>query len=241
VGQTARPPYFFLSYAHDQGEDDRSIKRFHQRLLHDVRLLSGDATATGFCDTTLRAGERWSPALIRHLSTAQVFVAVMSPMYFERESCGREWAVFSERMAAAESPDESESSLIPLLWVSMDVPAVARPYQYRDVAFGDAYAERRLRGLLRNEQHPDFGDFVERLGRRIVELNRTRTVPPAPRGPQFDEVTPAFPEPPSRRPRIVPQRAETEPRRDPTRPPRARPPESLPRLNPAHLKKDDAP
>jgi hypothetical protein len=236
VGQTARPPFFFLSYAHDEDrEENARIGRFCDRLIHDVRMFSGDRTATGFCDTRLRIGNRWSPALVDHLSTAQVFVAVLSPMYFQSDACGREWAVFEERMAAGRRADESESRVIPLLWVPMEVPAVARQYQYRDRTLGAAYATRRLRALLRNEGDPEYSTFIETLARRIVDLNDGSLLPPARRRPRFSELSPAFPAPP-----VDDQRAESEPPDTAAKPATVRQRDAMPRLNPAHVKKDDA-
>src|SRR5262245_37056638 len=85
-------PYFFVSYAHDQGHDDQHVRRFSEALRHDVLLLSSETldSRVGFCDTDLRVGSAWSPQLVEALCQCQAFIALCSPSYFARPSCGKE-------------------------------------------------------------------------------------------------------------------------------------------------------
>jgi hypothetical protein len=227
VGQSATehpPPYFFLSYVHDSGDDDVSVREFYDKLTHDVRLISGQRTGqVGFCDVSLRAGDRWSDRLVENLSTAQVFVAIVSPTYVTSEACGKEWTVFTRRMGG------NRSSLLPLFWIPMaHPPAVVLPYQFRDAAFGTAYAQNGLRALIQRTAHrDDLRAFVEALAHRIVDLYRTVRVPPATGRPAFDEVDAAFgASVPAQRP--GPNRANHQP------PVSHRKPQlGMPRLNPA--------
>jgi hypothetical protein len=190
-------PLFFVSYAHDFGEDDEYVRQFHVDLSRDVRLHSGlRDDRLGFCDTSLQAGDRWSPALVDALRKCQVFLALCSPTYFNRPSCGKEWTIFARRLAAAPDagPGGSAGSLLPLFWVPMTMPAVAAPYQYRDRAFGPAYQEQGLRDLIRltlNRDH--YRSFVTALARRVLELAGQVRVPADRRRPEFDAVPPAFP------------------------------------------------
>jgi TIR domain-containing protein len=245
VGPTAadRPPYFFLSYAHDAGEDDESVRRFYQELTHDVRLFAGDRTgaAAGFCDVSFRLGDQWSPALIENLSTAQVFVPILSPVYFASEACGKEWTVFTKRMTASGPPRAGESPLVPLLWVPMNPPAVAQSFQYREPAFGKLYNEIGLRRLLREKKYEDdCSAFVQTLARRIVELNKLSRVREATDRPGFDDVRAAFPVSAAAG-RTVKPRTEPDLKGDNAgQPPAGRPHRSMPRLNTAHFTpKDD--
>jgi hypothetical protein len=199
VGQVdahARPLYF-VSYAHDFGEDDGYVRRFHADLMHDVRLYTGlRGDDLGFCDAALRAGDLWSPALVDALRTCQVFLALCSPTYFSRPSCGKEWTIFTRRLAAAPARRVgSTSSLIPLFWVPTTMPDdVAGPYQYRDHEFGAAYHDQGLRDLIRladNDGH--YKRFVAALARRVRDLVRAASVPAYGPRPAFDAVAASFP------------------------------------------------
>lgn len=229
---TEKPPYFFLSYAHDSGDDDAGVRRFYEQLTHDVRLFSGVRKgAIGFCDVSLRVGDRWSAELVEHLSTTQVFVPILSPTYFASEACGKEWTVFTRRRPGGRS-------LVPLLWVpphTFTPPAVAQHIQWRDAAFGPVYAQEGLRDLIRMDAHRDaYYRFVQALANRIVELYRTSPVPEHPDRPAFDDVPNAFASPaPAPRPP-----AESRPKVTTT--PRHPAGSGMPRLNPADpFPKDD--
>jgi hypothetical protein len=188
-----QPPLFFISYAHDSGEDDKHVQRFYQDLDHDVSMFAARRnTSAGFCDVAFELGERWSPSLINNLSTAQVFIPILSPVYFASQGCGREWAVFASRLARSRAPDTT-SSLIPLLWVPMELPPIAQPYQYRETAFGTVYEEVKLRSLIREGRHVDhYQSFVQRLAQRIVDRCRSTKVAEAEDRPGFDDVESAF-------------------------------------------------
>lgn len=189
-----RKPYFFLSYVHDQGEDDRSVREFFDKLHHDVQLRSGFRhDPVGFCDTTLRAGDRWSPKLVDALCTCTAFVPLCSPTYFRSEACGKEWWIFRRRMLG-QRPRGGASSLIPLTWiVPFDMPDIVRDIQYRDGDFGTPYAQLGLRDLI---QVPDYQlgyrTFLNALAERIITLARTVTIPAHPDRPGFLDVPAAF-------------------------------------------------
>lgn len=189
-----RAPYFLISYAHDSGRDDAHIQQFYQDLDHDVLMFAGlRGTSAGFCDVTLRLGEEWSPGLISKLSTAQVFIAILSPVYFASEACGKEWTIFTSRLAGSRPDSSLRSSIIPLLWVPITVPPIAQPYQYREAAFGEAYEKVKLRSLIREARHgDDYKSFVQRLAERVVEINRGPRVAEAAGRPGFDSVRSAF-------------------------------------------------
>lgn len=202
MDSTGQRPYFFVSYAHDQGDGDRYVNEFYRDLSADVALHSGeDKDRVGFCDATLRVGDRWSPALVQALRTCQVFLALCSPMYFSRPSCGKEWTIFTERLATLERTSrERAASLIPLFWIQSPMPAIAQPYQYRDSSLGEAYDKHGLRDLLYLKDTPDrylYHRFVGALAKRIVHLVGQHDIPPHPWHPEFDSVRAAFPASPS--------------------------------------------
>src|SRR5262245_14693425 len=98
-------------------------------------MFEGSRTeSAGFCDVSMKLGQRWSPRLVDNLSTAQVFIPIMTPAYFRGEGCGKEWTVFVSRLANSDRMDSQESSILPLLWVPMTVPPIAQPYQFEEAA-----------------------------------------------------------------------------------------------------------
>jgi hypothetical protein len=197
--QDADRPFFFISYAHNSEEEDRHVGRFFRDLDHDVQMFAGLRRQTvGFCDVSLRLGERWSPALLDALRTCCVFIPIMSPVYFTSSVCGKEWAIFESRMARGDAPAGRVSSLIPLLWVPMDLPPVARRYQHHEASLGGAYKREKLRNLIRHHRN-DYQRLVEGLARRVVELSREARVPELAKRPAFHDVVSAFddsPQPP---------------------------------------------
>lgn len=197
MDSTGQRPYFFISYAHDQGDGDRYVSEFYRALSADVALYSGEDSRehVGFCDTTFRAGDQWSSALVRALRTCQVFLPLCSPTYFKRPACGKEWTIFAERLAGLERTGHQPApSLIPLFWVPMPMPKIGHRYQYRDPAFGEAYDKSGLRDLVRlSSARDDYQRFVGALAERIVYLVERYEIPPHPRRPEFDAVPAAFP------------------------------------------------
>jgi len=183
---------FFISYVHDSGEDDRHVGTFYRDLNHDVLMFAGlRATGVaGFCDTALSLGQRWSPSLIDALSTTQVFIPLLSPAYFASPACGKEWQIFTSRLARAHG---TASFIVPLLWVPMKVPPIAEHYQYREAAFGPEYERVKLRALIRETRnHDEYQAFVQLLAERVVELSDGDPLAPAAERPRFDDVRSAF-------------------------------------------------
>jgi hypothetical protein len=194
VGSSVKPPIFFISYTHDLGEDDQHVDRFYRNLNHDVLMFAGSrAESAGFCDATLQLGQRWSRTLVENLSTAQVFIPILSPQYFQSDACGKEWAIFASRLGHSERLDSEHSSIIPLLWIPMALPPIAQPYQFKEKAFGEKYEEVKLRALIREGRHgDDYKSFVQKLAERVVGLSVASPVATTPERPQFHEIPSAF-------------------------------------------------
>jgi hypothetical protein len=211
VGSSVTAPLFFISYVHDSGEDDQHVHKFYRDLNHDVLMFAGrrHTDTAGFCDVSFQLGQRWSPAIIENVSTTQVFIPVLSPVYFTSDACGKEWAVFIERLARSGRLDSQDSSIIPLLWVPMTLPEIAQPYQFKEAAFGIEYEHVKLRALIREERRrDDYHAFVELLAQRVVALSTTAPVVAATERPGFDDVHSAFAAAPgSRRAGTRPTRA----------------------------------
>ncbi|GAA4731427.1 TIR-like protein FxsC [Phytohabitans rumicis] len=212
--------YFFLSYAH--GSSDHLVEEFFADLSGEVREHAGRERQeeVGFLDRIhLHAGDRWPPTLIEALQTCRTFIALCSPRYFRSVPCGKEWGVFSRRLAADPWPGPPSPALIPLFWLPAEVPAHLSDLQYRDRSFGAPYAEHGLRKLLQLRKYrDDYLEFLASLAIRVTATAHARNPPPLAPPPTFASAVNAFlPAPPERN---SPPRSATRPAS--TRGPRAK-------------------
>lgn len=189
--------HFFLSYAHGEQADNDRVGRFFSDLSTEIRILTGDDRheVVGFHDSrNLRAGDPWPRELVEALATASTFVALCSPRYIRSPQCGKEWAVFAERVDAYETATGKHApSIIPVFWVwTEDVPAVVADIQHRDQSFGERYEAEGLRELMRMDQDRDYHRLVRGLAIRIRDVARTFELPRLDRRPDFHQVASAF-------------------------------------------------
>src|SRR5208283_673136 len=97
------PPTFFFSYAQgDAAEPGNLVARFFYDLeLRTARWAGADPRdqnkELGTFDQRLKQGSDWKRKLADRLKTDQVFVLLLSPLYFRRPNCGRELAAFIQR------------------------------------------------------------------------------------------------------------------------------------------------
>jgi FxsC-like protein len=188
--------YFFLSYA--RGDDDSYVERFFEDLSKEVRVLAGLSSGdeVGFFDqSSMKVGEEWPARLAAELGRCRSFVALYTPRFFLSEACGKEWAIFRDRVEAFEQDlTEPTSALIPLLWAPVtDLPAAVQSIQYTNNEMGTAYNEGGLRQLLRLRRHRDaYRQAIFRIATRIVTANRsTKTLPPR-TPPPYQDAKSAF-------------------------------------------------
>jgi FxsC-like protein len=192
--------YFFLSYA--RGDDDVSVQRFFNDLSAEVRAHAGVAVGTevGFFDAhSLEVGAIWSPRLVEALSECRSFVALVSPRYLLSEPCGREWAIFAERLRRYEQAvGVHPSVLLPLLWLPPPrLPDVVAALQYHNDVLPEAYSRTGLRQLIRLQRNQDsYYDLITELARQIVQTTHAHHVPQAPASLDFERIPSAFHPPP---------------------------------------------
>ena len=154
---------FFLSYARD---DQRSgppgnVARFFEDLSRALtpRLKNVGGGEVGFIDSRgIEPGSEWPDSLRTALGSARVFVPVLSPRYFEREYCGKEWAAFRTRVPAG-------ARLIqPVLFVPPvdlnPMPKALKKVQYAHDKYPAEYLEKGLSELL---NVPSLEDAYQRF------------------------------------------------------------------------------
>ena len=168
-------PYFFFSYA--RKDQDPFLDRFFEDLVSEVRRRAGldSSEEAGFRDTRgIGLGESWPEKLLEALGNARVMVCLYTPTYFKREDCGREWALFNERlMASAETGKPTPPPLIiPILWLPVDAPEHLSNVQWTLPGLGTTYSQQGLYSLIRQQnsaQKDEYNKVLEMLAGTIIE------------------------------------------------------------------------
>jgi FxsC-like protein len=195
--------YFFLSYA--RGGDDIYVRQFYKDLCDEVRAITGlgPDEEVGFLDSrTIVPGETWPDALVDALARCRSFLALCSPAYFLSEPCGKEWAIFAERVRRHQHRTGSAArGLIPLRWLPprTGMPPAAQSIQYVEEPHpenqhtGDAPRDRGVRQLLRLQRNrDDYLDFVTTVAELIVDAANHAPAMAVAERQEFDAVTSAF-------------------------------------------------
>jgi FxsC-like protein len=203
---------FFLSYT--RANNDAFLKRFFEELsqaIRDKRGLPSKAVVGYFDQQELELGEDWEPLLVDALQTASVVVAVASPGYFKSDYCGKEWAVFRERITAGLAPGQPMPPLLkPVVWIPFRTSDLSPAVTQGQFTFGDPAAiqnERGFKYLLKNLQAHEvlFNDLIDKLAQEIVDAADQHQVPPLAAVPQLKSVRSAFQAPaPASAPRKPP-------------------------------------
>jgi FxsC-like protein len=191
--------YFFLSYA--RGGDDVYVRIFFNDLCTEVRNLAGlrPEEEVGFLDNhSIHPGESWPHSLVDALSRSRAFLPLCSPRYFCSEPCGREWAIFADRIRRHEELNHARpDALIPVRWQPVQrMPRVAVPIQYFAEPQPDPVQPGKgVRQLLRlSRNRDDYLEFVTNLAERIVEVADLHSLAEGPPIAEFDGVVSAFQE-----------------------------------------------
>jgi FxsC-like protein len=174
--------YFFLSYARE--DDPEFIRRFFRDLSGQVRNLAGAGIeeTVGFLDEqNVQIGQRWSNELTDALATCGCLIAMLSPRYFRRDYCGREWWLFTDRLASYERRwNRAVPALLPVRWIPMSrMHPLAAEIQSANAGLGGStYLEYGLRQMLDVKRfRDDYRTFAFDLARRIVLLADTHKIP----------------------------------------------------------------
>jgi TIR domain len=173
---------FFLSYA-----SNPVLKKFQERFYNDLvealiaerDSLNAEEEEIGFYDREgIQLGESWTQGLAEALRTCRVFIYIQSPSYFSKLWCGREWAVFRDRidrwMQGPQAPQSRPPLMLPVLWkpAARNPPdAVAVDIQYGHREFGEEYEKNGLHTLMHIRGFRDnYKVFLSRLALRILEV-----------------------------------------------------------------------
>ncbi|MBQ0897072.1 TIR domain-containing protein [Micromonospora sp. U56] len=195
---SARGTYFFLSYAHSapapsaRTDTDVWVGQLFTDLSEEVARQAQPASGMriGFFDQHIPQGADWKTALAGALGSAEVFVPLYSPGYFNRPWAMREQESFRARLAAAGAV-RSAAHLLPVLWIPF--PSwESRPELDAALDLGQdvpGYAENGLRALcMLAPYRAEYLAVLRRLAQRIVDATERQPLGPS-RVPGLEEVT----------------------------------------------------
>jgi hypothetical protein len=168
------PPTFFLSYARGDAEEGRDnlVTRFFTDLERRLLRLAGldpRMTRLGMYDLGLEQSTDWKRQMAAALMTHRAFVTLLSPLYFNRENCGRELAAFLRRypppQVDAQGSLRQADNIMPVRWMGEKafslngVPEAVVPPLLRSIEWRPASRGR----------DPDLEDAIARYVRRGME------------------------------------------------------------------------
>ena len=98
VPATVDNKFLYFSYAH--ADDGPFLRKFYEDLEEEIRALTGLPRAQiGFLDRNdIALGAVWDAVIDEQLRTCRVFVPLYSASYVQSAHCGKELAVFRERL-----------------------------------------------------------------------------------------------------------------------------------------------
>jgi FxsC-like protein len=199
---------FFLSYSRrdalESGKKENIwFVKFRDDLIRDVAREAKLPTSVppedvGFYDRdAIKTGDHWSETLAAALQCSNVMVCLYSPNYFTSEYCGKEFEVFSGRVAALEKKAGARQTghIIPVHWdlptkLPKPLPKAVGDLQFEDSDLGADYAERGVMRLLRMNEDSAYQKFLIEISSRIAAA--AQTAPPRVTSQPLEQIQNAF-------------------------------------------------
>lgn len=203
------PPTFFFSHARqDRQTPGRYLRRFFRDLEIKLAQWAGvdlDAVKLGTIDTRIEHGADWDEDLSRGLRKNRTFLAIYTPLYFKRENCGKELAVFLQRSPDLEIDENGAltgiNNVMAIRWLpeqayranttkDMLIPPILRrvndtpadPGQDEDIT--QAIRRYRKKGMEKCVHSPQYYE-------ELIDLfvNRIKSMPDLPEGKETSFAT----------------------------------------------------
>jgi hypothetical protein len=166
----------FLSYASEDGADSQ-FKGFFRDLCQNIAPkagMSSEDERIAFRDRkNLRLGHQWEPELLAALGSSSVMICMMSPGYFRKAFCGKEFYLFDQmRRRNSVAGDLLPPVIIPVIWSPPEnIPAVMDEHVWKDDELPDQYEKFGLRDL-RFFKPNAYKKAIVALGQSIVKIWR---------------------------------------------------------------------
>jgi hypothetical protein len=206
-------PTFFFSHARQDREmPGKYLRCFFEDLESRLAQWAGVVDAKlGTIDSRVKHGDDWDKELSRGLSENRVFLAIISPLYFNRPNCGKELAVFLQRSRglginpngaltgvenvlmirwlpeSAYAANAVKDSLIPpILGLVADTPPADADRDEEQTQAIERYKKKGMERCVRVEPH-----YSELLSQFVARICALPDLPPL-RGVSFATAPDAF-------------------------------------------------
>ena len=182
----------FVSYARNDLKGGE-LEEFLKQLEIDLEVTLGEKASVLFRDLRdLELGAQWKPELEEALRTSSICLAICSESYFKSPACGKEFAIFRDRLAEAgrQDPAAGYRAIFPIIWMPTlgAIPAAEiRHFQFDHVELPANYRDG-LRPMFRLSRLKDDAlTFTTVLSASIAQALR-KPLPPANARPSFDKI-----------------------------------------------------
>ena len=149
---------------------------------HEISFLDREAIAHG---------ATWDATLEQGLRDCRVFVPLYSASYFRAIYCGKEFAVFRERLHNHQTQQGlaiDDALILPVLWspeqnVLGELPAVINKIQYKHGSYPTEYTTEGVSQMVKlgvtpnSKYYNEYWDFVRKFATAIVDTARKLVLP----------------------------------------------------------------
>jgi hypothetical protein len=157
----------FLSYARADNElDEGRVLELARRIKQRYEMLSAQSLDLFVDEEDLEWGSEWRTDIDQALETASFLIAIITPTYFLRRECRREFILFKTRARQF----GQAKLLLPILWV--EVPDFSEDSFDRAIAIAASTEYIDCRGIGdRTATDRDYIRIVHQLARRLYEAS----------------------------------------------------------------------
>jgi TIR domain len=161
----------FLSYARTDEQNHQFVSKLVSEMERQFQSQAGQPLRT-FVDTKeIATAQLWDERIRGALEASTFMIAVLTPLYFTSEWCGREWDHFQEREVRwrrEERLPSSDTLIFPIRFLSLDRVLWRREETVRErIHEANSRQAKDLVGI--DPDGPDFSAAVEELVRHIID------------------------------------------------------------------------
>lgn len=177
-------PWFYISFAKADG--DVYFQQFVSDLSIELAALLGPSISL-FQDLSL--AESWSEGIRHAVRTCKVAICILTPTYFQSESCGREFQVFRDRSSRSGS-----RGIFPISWIPVKpMPRLISEMQIPVENFSEVYAKEGLAYLMRLSRYRDeYQALIQSFARHLLSIASSSPLTKLPQLPPVDAILNAF-------------------------------------------------
>lgn len=187
VRVTVENKFLYFSYAH--ADDSPFLQKFCTDLEEEIRHLTGLPRAEiAFLNRNdIALGADWDAVIEEQLRTCRVFVPFYSMSYIHSAHCGKELAVFRERLhnyQRQQALPVDETLIHPVLWGSGEVLETIGKFSFsfRNDHYPEAYVREGMLWLMRfspkSKHYEEYVGLIRKFAVKIVDSARHIVLPP---------------------------------------------------------------